>query len=115
MTNEKTTRHLYAKTCTECGAEFTTPVKTCEFCDKGCRMAWHNRRRDRGAELYDILMTCRFDREHAENEGLVLSTILSNLAGHYRDADKDKRAGRKSWDKNAHLRLPLGYFGGDGR
>ena len=115
MTNEKKTRRLYSRVCTECGETFTTPKAEAGFCVPSCRMAWHNRRRDRGAELYDILMTCRFDRDFAAKEGLVLSTIMSNLAGHYRDSDKLKRAGRASWDKQAHKRLPLAYDGGDGR
>ena len=117
MLNEKKTRRLFARTCTECGETFTTPKCEANFCAPSCRMEWHNRRRDRGAELYDLLMTCRFDRDFAAKEGLVMSTLLSNLAGHYRDSDNDKRAGRKSWDKNAHLRLPISYDarGGDGR
>lgn len=114
-TNEKT-RKLFTRTCNECGETFQTPRCETEFCNKGCRMAWHNRRRDRGAELYDILMTCRFDREFAAEEGLVLSSIMSNLAQHYRNSDKAKRDGRKSWDKHAHQRLPIAYDdGGDGR
>lgn len=116
MTNEKKTRRLFSRTCTECGETFTTPKAETGFCPgKKCRMDWHNRRRDRGAELYDLLMTCRFDRDFAKDEGLVMSTLLSNLAGHYRDSDNLKRAGRKSWDKNAHKRLPIAYHGGDGR
>jgi hypothetical protein len=118
MTNEKKTRRLYSRVCTECGCEFTTPKAEAGFCAPPCRMAWHNRARDRGAEVYHILMTCRFDREFSKEEGIAhFATILSNLAGHYRNSDNDKRGGRPSWDKKAHRRLPISYDarGGDGR
>jgi hypothetical protein len=78
-------------------------------------MAFHNRRRDRGAELYDLVMAMRFDREHAKDEGLW--SHICALASAYNTADKHKRPGRKSYDKDAHLRLPLTYdaIGGDNR
>jgi hypothetical protein len=115
MTNQP--KKLFVRCCPECGENFSTARVTKEFCKTPCRMDFHNRRRDRGSEIYDILMTCRFDRDFAAKEGLVLSTILSNLAGHYRNADKSKRDGRKSWDPYSHRNLPLTYDaeGGDNR
>lgn len=109
MTNEKPSRRLFSRTCTECGETFETTRVEAEFCCKEHRMAWHNRRRDRGAIVYDILMTGRFDRDFAAKEGLVWTTELSNLAQHFRNADKTHRAGRKSWEKHAHQRLPIAY------
>ena len=118
MTNEAKT-YKFSRDCAECGEKFLTNRREAEFCpgnkDK-CRKTYNNRRYLRGAELYDILMTCRFDRDFAAKEGLQLSSIMSNLAQHYRNADKAYRNGRKSWDKYAHTRLPLAYSdAGDNR
>lgn len=123
MTNEKKTRRLFSRKCAVCGCTFTTPRCEREFCGDACKNEFNNRRRDRGSEVYDILMMCRFERdltkEIAKTDARFrrLDTILSNLAGHYRDADKSRRAGRKSWKSDAYKRLPLSYdaTGGDGR
>jgi hypothetical protein len=59
-------------------------------------------------------MTMRFDRAHAKDEQLW--SHICSLASAYNTADKAKRGGRKSYNKNAHLDLPLAYGnGGDGR
>jgi ribosomal protein L2 len=68
---------------------------------------FNNRRAKRGAELYDFLMSKRFDRAtEAECRG-----IIDSLASGYRESDKYLRAGRKSWlpiedAKIALTRLP---------
>jgi hypothetical protein len=108
-TNEKPARRLFARTCTECGERFETIRCEADFCGVSCKNDFNNRRVARGVELYDLLMTCRFDRDLAAKEGLVMSTIMSNLAQHYRHADNDKRAGRKSWKSDSHKRLPITY------
>lgn len=66
-----------------------------EFCSAHCRNAWHKRRRDRGAELYDLFMAVRFERGRAKAASLW--TLMCRLASAYRDADNHKRAGRRSW------------------
>ncbi len=105
----------FSRTCSECGETFCTNRPEAEFCSTPCRKAYNNRRAIRGAELYDLIMTMRFDRAHAKDEGL-WSQVCA-LAGAYNTADKHYRGGRKSYDKNAHTRLPLAYDmkGGDNR
>jgi hypothetical protein len=118
MTNEKKTRRLFSKTCTECGCEFTTPKADAGFCAPSCRMAWHNRRRDRGAELYDIIMAQRFDRQGAKG-GLgekQMRAIVDRLVMQYNIADKELRGGRLSFDPTAWERIPLAFdSAGDNR
>lgn len=53
----------YTKTCTECCGPFKAKNYDAEFCGPKCRMNFHNRRRDRGAILYD--MTMRNDSREA--------------------------------------------------
>ncbi len=82
--------------CLECGGEgLQLGVERREFCCPRCRAAWHNRRRDRGAELYDLFMAVRFERGSAKLYGLW--TLMCALASAYRDADTHKRGGRRSW------------------
>ena len=98
--------------CRECGAETAGGT----FCTgPTCRSAWHNRRKARGAEVYDVLMAMRFERDKAKAEGLF--TTLCTLASVYRDGDNHEREGRPSWDVDAALaRMPLAYgHRGDGR
>ena len=85
------------KCCKECGAEVSSanPARPKLFCDKACRNAHLNRRRDRGAELYDLFMALRFERDRAAAANVW--TLLCDRASAYRDSDKAKRGGRKSW------------------
>jgi hypothetical protein len=57
---------MYNKTCKECGAAFTAKKVEAKFCGQQCRLKFTNRRRDRGALLYDVLMNCRYDRAAAK-------------------------------------------------
>lgn len=82
------------------------------FCGTPHRKAWHNRRMQRGSELYDLYMALRYDRQSAKAKQAM--TVLSNLARAFRDADVAKREGRLSWDLDEALeRIPLA-FGKDG-
>lgn len=88
------------KCCKECGIDLARlsnkPVPAAKlFCSPGCRMAFNNRRRDRGAELYDLFMELRFNRTAAAEANVW--TLLCDRASAYRDADKAKREGRRSW------------------
>ena len=101
--------------CRECGAPFQAARRTAAFCGVDCKTTWNNRRKSRGADLYDLIMTMRYDRSHATAEG-VDWTLVSNIARAFRDADKARRAGRQSWDSDAAARLPVTYStAGDGR
>jgi hypothetical protein len=61
-------------------------------------MAFNNRRLQRGAELYDLYMAHRFQREHAQDLGVFQA--INRLASEYRQQDHRERASRRS------LRLP---------
>lgn len=80
--------------CLECGAQvpFGNGV---EFCSPGCRHAWNNRRKARGALLLDLYMAHRFDRAEATDLGVLAA--MNRLAGDFRDEDREKRGGRRSW------------------
>jgi hypothetical protein len=94
--------------CRECGERFAAKHKTREFCCASCRAAFHNRRKQRGADLYDLFMSCRFDRAAAQDQGA--RTLMCRMAAAFRLEDHRERAGRQSWDsieaveaRNAHL------------
>ena len=86
------------RVCLECGGEIKADARpAAEFCCDGHRKAFNNRRALRGAELYDLFMSQRFDRAAAGKQGAW--TVMCALASAYRDADKAKRGGRRSWRK----------------
>lgn len=104
------------KTCKECGHPYSYQKGSKLFCSHECGVAFNNRRLERGAEMYDLVMSMRFERKTAkQNE---LWTTVCRLASAYRDADKTKRDGRQSWKKidKALGDIPNGYgLEGDGR
>lgn len=81
--------------CLECGVPATG--RAAEFCSQACRFAFNNRRKRRGAELYDLYMAHRFDRAVATELGVFQA--INRLASDYREQDKAERAGRRSWRK----------------
>ena len=80
-------------TCLECGAGFHRAGDHGTFCSPKCRSAWNNRRLQRGAEIYDLLMTLRYERPSAKG----IFTALCRAAAAFRAADHADRAGRASW------------------
>jgi hypothetical protein len=110
-----TSSFKFRMTCAECGCEFGSNKRHAEFCGTPCRKVYNNRRAVRGAELYDLFMTLRFDRKHATDEQLW--SHICSLGSAYNTADKAFRGGRRSYNKNAHRDLPLTYSNtsGDGR
>lgn len=58
-------------------------------------MAFANRRAERGAQLYDLFMLTRFQRDDAGKIGA--ASLMRNLASHWRQDDITRRAGRRSW------------------
>lgn len=94
--------------CRECGCDIGHLKKGAVFCSPSHRKAFNNRRMIRGAELYDIVMAIRYEREWASQRNLM--TVMSNLARAFRDSDKTLREGRQSWDaKETVARLPLAF------
>lgn len=78
--------------CLECGTD--TSAKG-DFCSTACRTDFNNRRKARGAELYDLYMAHRFERDRAQK--LRVFQAINRLASNYRKEDRNRREGRKSW------------------
>lgn len=94
--------------CRECGIELKDKRKGAVFCTPAHRKAWNNRRMIRGAELYDLFMERRYNRD--TKEAMAALTYMSNLGRAYRDADKAQRNGRQSWNARETIeRLPLAF------
>ncbi|SEK36776.1 hypothetical protein SAMN04515666_101338 [Bosea lupini] len=96
------------RVCAECGAPHKAARPTAEFCSATCRKAFNNRRALRGAELYDLFMAHRFERQAAQ-EARVLHA-MNRLASNWREEDKAQRAGRKSWRRLAAVMLDRAYL-----
>lgn len=99
-----------ATECRECGKATANRAAFCK--GPACRSAWHNRRKARGAELYDFAMAWREPGRPAD-----MLAQLTRLVSAYHTADKALRAGRPSYHTGEALeRLPLAYGReGDGR
>lgn len=94
--------------CLECGTGFEAKRATKLFCSPGCRQIWNNRRMLRGAEIYDLFMAMRFDRQAAEAEGVW--NFMCRMAASFKAHDDRDREGRRSFDtirnvkdRNGHL------------
>lgn len=86
---------MKTRICSECGCEFTTATAHGDFCSSPCRKSFNNRRALRGAELYDLFMALRYERELAAK--LKVWKVICRLAAGYRADDIAERDGRKSW------------------
>ncbi|MGD0024504.1 MAG: transcriptional regulator [Xanthobacteraceae bacterium] len=80
--------------CRECGASYEAGRATREFCGMACRRAFSNRRMLRGADMYDLLMQLRFDRERAKRSGAW--SLLCRMAAAFKAEDDRERAGHAS-------------------
>ena len=81
--------------CLECGCHLVPSAKEREFCSPAHRLAWNNRRLQRGAALYDLYMAHRFERADAQARGVFQA--INRLASDYRAEDRERREGRRSW------------------
>lgn len=80
--------------CWETGKPMPEGMKdTAHFLTDQARTAWNNRRKSRGAELYDLFMAYRYDRKRAKLLGLF--SRMCALAAKWRYEDKE--AGRTSF------------------
>jgi hypothetical protein len=93
--------------CAECGQALGEAGKPKLFCSSVCRQAFNNRRMQRGAMLYDLFMTMRYERGRAKVLGIW--AIVCRMAMEWRREDDAKRGGRKSWQRAGSVldRLPL--------
>lgn len=87
----------YKRTCLECKGSFTSRQFTSDFCCAACRRTFNNRRAQRGAALYDLLMIEATDPDQFE------SLRLDGRASAMIEAFKreDDEAGRKRSHKRA--------------
>ena len=85
----------YPRTCCECGQSYGAANAEAEFCGTPCRQRFNNRRAQRGAELYDLLMAHRFNRPLAKALGVL--ALINRLASIFREEDRREREGRPSW------------------
>jgi hypothetical protein len=69
------------------------------FCSHACGTTWNNRRKTRGAEAYDIVMSMRFDRPNAKM--LKAWTLLCRMASQWNHEDQE--AGRRSFGTLAEV------------
>lgn len=82
--------------CKECGKPLTSTRKPKSFCDPDHRLAWVNRRAERGSLIYDLFMATRYDRKAAAE--LDLWTKLCRMGEIFREEDlKAKRP--QTWRK----------------
>lgn len=66
-----------------------------DFCSDTCRHRFNNRRRVRGADLYDLKMAERYERDDAGE--LNLLSKMNRLCASWREEDRQRRGGRRSW------------------
>lgn len=79
-------------TCLECGKPVGPSMRYDKvFCCTACGTRWNNRRKNRGAEIYDLFMAMRFDRKNAKGVWAIMCRMASNWN------EEDKAAGRKSF------------------
>lgn len=98
--------------CQECGKPYDPPSPRVLFCSTGCRLKFNRRRRDRGTELYDVIMSAHYEHNGAPKD------LIEKLLRSYIDSDRAKRTGRVSWQSwaTAQYRIPQIFSSkGDGR
>ena len=81
--------------CKECGNRISDGNRASEFCSTSCRQSFHNRRLQRGAELYDLFRALR--RERSKAKQLNLWTQICRLELEWQMQDDRERPGRKSY------------------
>jgi hypothetical protein len=82
--------------CRECGTALDAGLKaTAVFCGIPCKAKWNNRRKNRGADLYDLWMAMRYERDEAKRLGLWGE--MCRLSEGWND--EDKKAGIRSFEK----------------
>lgn len=73
--------------CAECAKPFSLARDHEQmFCCTACRTAFNNRRKNRGAELYDLFMTMRFDRDTAKVNGVW--AVMCRMASEWNEEDR---------------------------
>lgn len=95
---------IKVKCCRECKNPLPDRLKaTAVFCGIPCKAKWNNRRKNRGADLYDLWMSLRYERDEAKRLGVWAE--LCRLSEGWRD--DDARDGIKSYEKAGVVILRL--------
>lgn len=83
--------------CAECGKPYSAKRLRADnaFCSPACRDTFGNRRKIRGAQLYDLFMILRYERGVAKAKGVW--ALACRLAQDWREEDTRQRQGRQSW------------------
>lgn len=84
-----------AKHCLECASAIEGRRIGKEFCSSQCRLAFNNRRMQRGAEIYDLFRALRRERGVAKELGLW--SEICRLERQWQDEDEAARPGRRSY------------------
>lgn len=79
--------------CCECGSGFSSEATIQIFCKAECRTIHNNRRRKRGALLYDLFMSMRWNPIKAKG----VWSAMCKLTDEWKEEDRREREGRKSW------------------
>lgn len=85
--------------CRECNGEFKATRSDAQFCGQQCRTDYTNRRRERGAKLYDLFMISRYDRTAAKRDNVW--SLMCRMAEQWNA--EDKADGRQAHYDFAHL------------
>ena len=89
-----TTQHKIS--CRNCGAEFQRNRVDQQFCKRSCGSDFHNRRKERGAIIYDLFMIMRHERKAANT--IRAWFTMTRLAMYWWQEDQS-RSGQPSWQK----------------
>ena len=107
MATDETTDMPRMIACAECAKSFEkNPARESRFCSSSCRYTWANRRKMRGAELYDLLMAMRFRRGPAKALGLW--ALICRMCSVWND--EDKAVGRSSFLEPEDAKMRAGQY-----
>lgn len=89
------------RACAECGGDIYGPGRPAKrgpvprFCSPRCGDVFNDRRKERGAQLYDLVM----GRAYEPNDPLRpdITTLVATLKRKWRNDDWHSRGNRKSW------------------
>lgn len=84
--------------CRECKTELGSGPNgykaSAVFCGIPCKAKWNNRRKNRGADIYDLWMAMRYERDEAKRLGVWKEMCRLSEKWH----DEDVAAGIKSYE-----------------
>lgn len=92
-------------TCRECGVATAAGCgehrRDAKFCSIPCKTKWNNRKKTRGADIYELWMAMRYERDEAKRLGLWGE--LCRLSEGWYQEDQRERGGRKTYGPPAEV------------